>query len=181
MPELAYDAVWINGSVGSGKTTAADRLGSELERRGVPGGVIDVDTLRRAWPAPAHDPFNARLALENVRAVAANLRASGARIVVAAGVIEDVGQHADSARALGARRMLHVRLSVDPARAAARLRARHGDDADELAWHLARHPELARILDRAGFPDELVLDTTDLTPERAGERIADALLERPRA
>lgn len=35
-----FDTVWINGSVGAGKTETADRLGDELERRGIPGARV---------------------------------------------------------------------------------------------------------------------------------------------
>jgi adenylylsulfate kinase len=37
---------------------------------------------------------------------------------------------------------------------------RHDDDQAALHWHTQRYPELARTLDRAGFTDELRIDTT---------------------
>lgn len=174
MPE--FDAVWINGSVGTGKTSTADRVGQELERRGMPGAVIDVDELCRAWPSPAGDPFRGALALANVAAVAANFRAFGARVIVAAGVIEEPAWVARWAAALGAQRMLHVVLTLDPAVAAARLNERHaGDDPPSRAWHLRRHPELAAILNRAGFEAHLPFDTTRLRPAELADQIVDAL------
>jgi len=42
-----------------------------------------------------------------------------------------------------------------------RLTNRHHDDETALHWHVQRHPVLADILDRAGFADEQVIDTTD--------------------
>lgn len=176
MPSVAYDAVWINGSVGSGKTTTAEAVGDELERRGVPGAVIDVDWLRRAWPAPAGDRFNEELALANIRPVASNFRERGARVIVAAGVIEDAGELAHVATALGARRMLHARLILDAAVATARLRGRHEGDSAGLEWHIRRHPELAGILERAAFGDELVIDTTDAAPERIAAAIVELVV-----
>jgi len=175
VPGSDFDAVWINGSVGAGKTTTADRLAHELGTRGVPGAVIDVDELRRAWPAPAEDRFQDALALSNVAAVAANFRARGARVIVAAGVIEEVDSLPRWASALRAKRMLHVVLAVDPAVAARRLRERHAGDAAGSAWHLHRHPELAAVLARARFDGALVLDTTALSPAEVACRIADAL------
>ncbi len=176
MAAALFDTVWINGSVGAGKTTAADRLGDELERRGVPGAVIDVDWLRRSWPAPADDPFGTELALANARAVAANFRACGALVVVAAGVVETADEAARGADALGATRMLLVRLTVDAEVAGLRLRRRHDQDESELQWHLRRHPQLARMLERAGFGDELLIDTTALTADDVARTIADRLL-----
>lgn len=173
MPAPRYDAVWINGSVGAGKTTTADRLGDELERRGVPGAVIDVDWLRRFWPSPAGDPFRSEAALANVHSVAENFRARGARIVVAAGVIESADELVRSEAALGADRMLHVRLTVDPDLALSRLRARHGENEAELEWHARRHPELARILEVADLGHQLVIDTTTLTATQVAQGIAD--------
>lgn len=177
---VGYDAVWINGSVGTGKSTAADRLGDELERRRIPGAVIDVDAFRRAWPAPPGDPFRGELALANVTAAAANFRAQGARVLIAAGVIEEAGSVARWAAALGANRMLHVVLRVDPSVAAARLQRRHDGDDPGREWHLRRHPELAAILESAGFESagfggHLPLDTTALTPSAVAARIARLL------
>ena len=169
------DAVWINGSVGTGKTTTANLLGDELERRGIPGAVIDVDELARAWPAPDGDPFRSELALANVAAVAANFRAHGAQVIVAAGVIEEPLWVPRWAAALGAERMLHVVLTIDPVVAAARIRARHIGDESGRDWHLRRHPQLADILERAGFEGQLTLDTTGVAPAEVARRIGNML------
>ncbi|HVX09062.1 AAA family ATPase [Humibacter sp.] len=176
MTRPAYDAVWINGSVGAGKTTTADRLGEELENRGIPGAVIDVDWLRRAWPSPRDDPFQFELAVANIRAVARQFRARGAQIIVAAGVVETTEQFDRCVGALEAEHSLLVRLVLDPDIALARLRFRHGENTNELEWHERRHPELAEILERVEFPSELVLDSTSLSVTDIAGRIADRVL-----
>jgi adenylylsulfate kinase-like enzyme len=160
MPDLRFDAVLINGSVGTGKTTTAERLGDELERRGLPGAVIDVDWLRRAWPAAADDPFQSTLALENLHSIASNFRRAGARVLVAATVVETLDELQRNATALGSNRLLHVRLTAASDTVRSRLTKRHDDDDAGLQWHVQRHPVLAGILDRAGFTDELLIDTT---------------------
>jgi chloramphenicol 3-O-phosphotransferase len=175
MSEAAYDAVWVNGSVGAGKTTTAEQLGDELERRGIPGAMIDVDCLRRAWPSTPDDPFQFDLAVANMRAVVSNFRARGARVMVAAGVLETVDQFDLCVRALESTRPLLVRLVVDPDVALARLKARHGENANDLGWHERRHPELVGILERAGFAEELVLDTTEVAATDVAAQIADRL------
>ncbi len=88
MPIAKFDTLLINGSVGTGKTTAAEALGDEVEQLGIPGALIDVDWLRRSWPVAPDDPFRTALALENLRAVAGNFRRAGARLLIAATVIE---------------------------------------------------------------------------------------------
>ena len=81
-------ALLLVGAVGVGKTTTADAIGDELEGRGVPGAVIDLDAIRRGWPAPPGDCFNSAIELANLRAVAQNFREAGAEVLVAAGVME---------------------------------------------------------------------------------------------
>jgi len=161
-----FDTVLINGSVGTGKTTTAERLGGELERFGIPGAVIDADWLRRSWPAPASDPFRTTVALENMQAITANFRRAGARVVVVATVVETLEELRRTNAALASRRLLHVRLTATSDAVLPRLTRRHDDDEAALYWHTQRHPELARTLDRAGFTDELLIDTTHKrTPE----------------
>lgn len=170
-----FDAVLINGSVGAGKTTTAEALGAELERRGVPGAVIDVDALRRSWPAPRADPFRDALTLDNLRALATNYRSAGAQLLLVATVIEHRDQLERTRAALGSSALLHVRLTLSPESAAMRLNARHAGRPREREWHLRRHPELARILDRARFSDELLIDTTDRAVVDVVEHIVTSL------
>ena len=55
----------------------------------------------------------------------------------------------------------------------ARLGRRHADDHAALKWHLLRAPELAEILDATGL-DDLVIDTTGVTPADIATRIRAA-------
>lgn len=158
----------LTGTVGAGKTTVAEEVGALLAARGVPHAVIDLDALRRVWPAPPGDPFNTALELANLRAVAANARAAGARVLVLAGVVEDVAGLEAHAEAAGLP-LAVVRLRVAPEEAERRLRERHRADPEGLAWHLHRRGELEAVLDAAGLPGTTV-DTTGLTPEEVAER-----------
>jgi hypothetical protein len=173
-----YDAVFINGTVGVGKTTTADVLSALLAERGVASAAIDVDGLRRLTPPPAGDRWATELSLANVAAVARNYREAGARVLVAAGVVEDA-RGADRYRdALGGGRMLLARLVVEPGVARQRLTERHASDPlDELEWHLDRQPELAGILDAADFAGELVIDATEATPREVAEHLARVILD----
>lgn len=177
MPVALFDTVWINGSVGAGKTTTAVHLGEELRRRGIPGAVIDVDWLRRSWPAPPEDPFRNQVALANVRAVAKNFRGLGAQVIVVAGVVETPEDLAQGTHATWAASTLHVRLTIDREVALSRLRSRHGENDAGLEWHSQRHPELAQVLDRAGFEGEMVIDVTSLMVGSVAGEIANRLLD----
>jgi adenylylsulfate kinase len=149
--------LFLNGTVGVGKTSVADAVGSLLTLDGVTNAVIDVDWLARVWPAPVDDRFNFRLALRNLEAMAANFDRAGVRMLVIAGVIENRAQLENYQRVLGEDLWL-CRLTVDAAEGIARLRRRHVDDG-ELDWHLHRAGELHRILEASGL-DDTVLDTT---------------------
>ena len=148
-------ALLLVGSVGVGKTTAVDAIGEELAARGVPGAAIDLDWLRRAWPAPADDPFHHRLELTNLQSVAATMREAGARVLLAAGVIEAREGREDYERAVGCS-LTVVRLTAPRELVRARLHRRHELDPDGLAWHLDRFDELTAILDAAGVEDVTV-------------------------
>lgn len=177
MRDPMFDTVLIDGSVGTGKTTTAERLGDELERCGIPGAVIDVDWLRRSWPASPGDPFRTALALENMHAVAANFRRAGARVVVVATVVESV-QQLQNVAALASGRVLHVLLTATSDAAISRLTRRHADDPATLHWHTQRHPELTHTLDRAGFTDELRIDTTEMPAIKVAKEILTAIIGR---
>jgi hypothetical protein len=152
-------------------------LGALLAERGIAHALVDADAVRLLYPAPPDDPFQQALELANLRDMSRNFRAAGARLLVAAAVVEhadDVPRYAD---ALGARDLLVVRLTVDgePHDAdsgEARLRSRHAGDPDGLAWHRARAPELAAILAQAELGGETV-DTTSRTTAEVAALVAD--------
>ncbi|MBN9632561.1 MAG: AAA family ATPase [Actinobacteria bacterium] len=154
------DSVFINGTVGAGKSTLADALSAAEP---LPHAVIDLDAIRRLSPPPQGDPFAHELELQNLRALAANYRAAGARRFILAGVIEDPGETARYVDALNADGLLLVRLTARPEILSGRLRARHRDDPGDLQWHLERVGELTVILDRFEGHD-LVLDSSDAAP-----------------
>ena len=154
------DCVFINGTVGVGKSTLADALSAgESETH----AVIDLDQIRRLSPSPQMDPFNHELELRNLRSLSGNYRAAGARRFIVAGVIEESSEVARYLEALDARGMLVCRLTANPEVVASRLRVRHRDDPAGLEWHLARVGVLSAILDRFVGHD-LVLDSSEASP-----------------
>lgn len=169
----AYDVVFLNGTVGVGKTTTADAL-SDLERAANRvHAVVDLDQVRRLHPSPAGDPFSHEIELANLRDLARNYCATGAERLILAGVVEEADELPRYVEALQGSRLLLVRLTVDHAVAAERLRQRHGDETQGLAWHLARTVELSGTLDEAPFED-VRIDTTGRTPEAVARDVQRA-------
>ncbi len=140
-------ALWLNGTVGVGKTTVGEVLAERLADADEAVAFINTDDLGTSWPRPANDPFNHALVTKNIAALASNYVAAGARTIVVAGVVQSNAELERYATALGAAPRL-VRLVVPPKEIERRLHGRHGalDDAG-LHWHLARAPELDQILD----------------------------------
>ncbi|MGW6405309.1 hypothetical protein [Streptomyces sp. NPDC055134] len=152
-------ALLINGTVGVGKTSVAESVGSLLTDAGIPNAVIDLDWLRQAWPAPSGDRFNFGTMLRNLRSVADNYLAAGAVRLVLAGVIEDLEQRQLCADAVGIELSV-CRLTVDLPVNHQRLMRRHENEPEALRWHLDRAGELAEILDQAAVDDFTVDATT---------------------
>ncbi|MBH9343620.1 AAA family ATPase [Pseudomonas aeruginosa] len=164
-------SLFLNGTVGVGKSTVAEALAGRLAGRGVAHALLDLAAIRHCWPAPADDPFNLALELRNLAVLAANYRAAGAQRLILAGGLE---RRADLARyrdALGGGRLSLCRLQASPETLAARLRIRHASDPQGLAWHLRRSAELDAILREAAL-DDLVVETDRI----AADDVAQALL-----
>ena len=149
MARVLVRAVWLNGTVGAGKTTVGEVLAEYLAAADDAVAFINTDDLGAFWPRPAGDPFNATLVAKNLRVLARNYVAAGARTIVAAGVVQENEGLQCYTTALGVLPRL-VRLVVPPGEIERRIRGRHGelDDAG-LHWHLARAPELDSILDKS--------------------------------
>ena len=129
-------ALFLNGTVGAGKTTTADEIGPILQDRATPYAIIDLDWLRNAWPSPADDPFHQDLELANLTAVASNFRRVGAERLILAGVIESETDRRRYDEALAVP-LTVCRLVVPLPRLRSRIIARHSP-GPERDWHLAR-------------------------------------------
>ncbi len=149
----------------------ADVVGDLLAEAGVPHAVIDVDWLRRAWPAPPSDPFHGELTLRNLRPVAANHLAAGAGRLLLAGVIESRAERARYEEALGVP-LTVCRLHVALPEVRRRLTSRHVHDPQGLDWHLDRAGELAAVLDAARVED-FTVDGTEGAPRQVAARVIE--------
>ncbi|UYY83586.1 AAA family ATPase (plasmid) [Arthrobacter sp. YA7-1] len=157
------ESVFLNGTVGSGKTTVAAALQRLLIADGVGNAVIDLDDLRRSWPVPREDPFNNELELRNLRAVASNYREAGVQRLILAGVIEHPADVERYRAALDGGTLTVIRLKPSLSAVHERLTKRDKADATDLSWYLRRGPELNQILEDADF-DEYVVPIADEPP-----------------
>jgi hypothetical protein len=150
------ESVFLNGTVGSGKTATGDALHRLLTDDGIPNAVIDLDALRRSWPAPSTDRFNHELELRNLHAVAGNNREIGVRRFILSGVLECRAEVDRYRAALGGGTLTVIRLDAPIETVRERLRSRHEPDSPDLHWHLDRSVELNTILARARVDDQVV-------------------------
>ncbi|PZF57219.1 hypothetical protein DEI81_15575 [Curtobacterium sp. MCBD17_013] len=162
----------LNGTVGAGKSTTADAVGALLRERGLPHAVVDLDALRRVWPAPPDDRFNGALLARNLAAVARNAWDAGAERLVLAGVAETVEDRSALEEAV-AETIVTCRLVVTAGELRRRLLVRHAPGA-ERDWHLDRAEELDAVLDGADVHDHVVsVDGDD--PGRIAAEVLDAV------
>lgn len=175
-------ALFMNGTVGVGKTTVGAAVAEALADTGQSVAFVDLDGLSEFWPAPVDDKFNTRLAAKNLASVAENFAEAGAGSVVVAGVIESAVELALYEEALAAP-LTVVRLVARLGEVENRLHRRHaGFDGEGLRWHLNRAPELDAILAGSsvrmtpvactGSPAEVARDVLDAVgweppPERS--------------
>ncbi|MBT8163809.1 MULTISPECIES: adenylyl-sulfate kinase [Arthrobacter] len=163
-------SVFLNGTVGSGKTTTGEALHQLLIEDGLSSAMLDLDQLRRVWPAPSTDRFNHELELRNLHAVAGNYREVGVRRFILAGVIERADEVDRYHEALGGGELDVVRLDPLLEIVHTRLRNRHQPDSPELTWHLNRSAELGQILDQAQV-DTHVIPLRSETPREVAQVI----------
>jgi len=153
---MGLESVFLNGTVGSGKTTTGETLHRLLADDGISNAVIDLDELRRSWPVPPTDRFDHELELRNLQSVAGNYREVGVRRFILAGVLEDQAEVDRYRAALGGGKPTVIRLDASIEAIQERLRNRHEPDSPELSWHLHRSVELNEILTEARLEAHVV-------------------------
>ncbi|MEJ7839378.1 MAG: adenylyl-sulfate kinase [Thermomicrobiales bacterium] len=170
MDEDLLVVVVITGPVGAGKTTTSWALYDVLVDRQIPTALIDMDFLRTAFPQVT--PFNSRLGMDNLAAIAPNYRKIGVRCFVVSDVVETPEQPLDYERAIPGAVVTVVRLNVPMETIAQRLRVR--ETPESLDWYLARAPVLQEIFESRGIGD-VVIEVGERSPKEIALEIASRL------
>ncbi|MDQ3576080.1 MAG: adenylyl-sulfate kinase [Actinomycetota bacterium] len=166
-------ALLITGTVGAGKTAVAVMVGHVLSQAAIPNAVIDLDWLRRSWPAPKEDRFNSEVELRNLKPMARNYFRAGAVRLLMAGVVETRAARDRYHDVLGVP-LLICRLRVALPVVHARLVRRHADDPVGLPWHVDRSRELNGILEAAAVED-VIVEATQGDVAQVADRVIRAV------
>lgn len=167
-------ALLLSGVGGVGKSTVANAVGQAMTGAGHATAVVDTDQLAQVGPPPRlRFPSGGRydeLKCVNLAAVWANLRAAGARFVVAAAVVESAALRQRYESSLAGCDIHVVWLVADVDTVRNRLRQR--DTGSKLERHLG-------TLDRRGLApiDAAVADFT-IRNDRSPAETADEILRR---
>lgn len=162
--------LWLCGPPGVGKSTVAWEIYADLTRAGVPAGYVDIDQVGMCYPEPACDPGRYVLKADNLAAMVASFRHSGARCVVVSGVadVASARHHADRTPD-AAVTLCRLRVAPDELRQRLARRGEHGPMVEEAVRN-------AEALDRSDFADvcvdtsgRSVADVTRLVREQIGE------------
>jgi GrpB-like predicted nucleotidyltransferase (UPF0157 family)/gluconate kinase len=182
--QAVADAWWarvpvvvLSGPVGVGKTTVAGAVAEMLAERGVAHLFVDLDALTDISPRSPGDSFAWGVASAALGGVWAVGRASGARVLIVAQVVERESDRTALADAVPGADVRIVRLEASRESLAQRLQARHRP-GPALDWHWRRALTLKAKLAQWG-PSDVVVDTTSLEPVDAAavilERLGEAL------
>ncbi|MEQ7124278.1 ATP-binding protein [Actinopolymorpha sp. B11F2] len=163
----------ISGPPGVGKTTVAWEIFDQLIEYGSQHALVDLDLLGASWPVPADDEHNERLRSQNLASVWSNFSASGARRLIAAGVIENAENLARYTDAVAGSKPVLCRLSATDEILHARIRRRGRERGDGVEALSRRATELSAQLEANDVAD-FVVETTG----REVSEIARIILER---
>ncbi len=155
---MTVSVIVINGPVGVGKSSVLGEVSDLLAEAGIAHCSLDLDALSQTFAPGMEDPFNLRLAVENLRAVWANAARVGAERLVLASVVESDADLRMMMSAVPDAEPFVCRLRAPVEVLHERFRRREIGSA--LDWHLHRAGELAEILEDGGVGDVLI-DASD--------------------
>jgi hypothetical protein len=167
-------AVIVTGAPGSGKTATLTALSDDLVRDGVAHASGDVDELAWAFPYP-----DLAERCEHLRVWAESHRAAGRDLLLVAEAIESRDHLGALLAAVGASGHLLVRLTAPVGTMRERVEAREPPDWPGLEWLLGQVEPLERVAAELDGV-HLVVDTGELGPAEAADRILAAFPERLR-
>jgi adenylylsulfate kinase-like enzyme len=153
--------LWLVGTAGSGKTTTAWALYSQLAEEGVKVAFVDGDQLGMAYPARPGDPDNDQVTARGLGAVWPGFRAAGAQCLIVSGLVDRAATVADYATQVPDTAMTLVELRVGTEELRDRLIGRGSENLIEPAIAhaaaLEREPLTEHRVDTGGRSVEEVV------------------------
>lgn len=169
MQKLYVPVLIISGPVGVGKTTISDAISEILSDKSIHHAVIDLDSLRYAFPRPSNDWFHSVLGYQNLAAVWKNYKKVGATCVIIPNVMEKRSEIEHIKKAIPDAKVTVVRLQAPLEIVHTRLKAREKSEKS-LNWHLNRATQLHAELKQTKAED-IVIDVENKTPSAIAEEI----------
>ncbi len=163
----------ITGPVGVGKTVVADKVSNLLTERGIRNGVIDMDTLRWAYPRQKEDPFNTQFGFQNLKTLWPNYAGLEIRHLIIPNVIEDRSDVEPFKKAIPNAEIKVVRLVANVDVLHKRLEGR--ETGDSLKWHKNRALELDDLFNQKEIGD-FVVENENKTVNEVAENILNKWL-----
>ncbi len=157
---IPLPVLFLNGTIGSGKTTVGLAVHERLEEADMPHAFLDLDRLREAYPRRGR--FNEALLHEALTAIWPVYRRNGAERLVLAGVIESADELQAFHKTFGDCSITLIRLIAEPQTRKQRIIAR--EPGDSRNWELNRTTELEAILDASKVP-QLTISNESRSPE----------------
>lgn len=164
----------IIGPVGIGKTSVAYAISDIFQYdydHVLRHAIVDLDEVRRQWPAPEKDPFNTALGFKNLAAVWKNYQAAGAECLIIPNVTENAEGFDELHAAIPGADIFVVRLTAPLHINHERIRGREKTEND-LKWHLDRSTQLARELDEKKL-EHIAIDTEGKQPAEIAREIVE--------
>lgn len=160
-PMADIPLLWLIGTAGSGKTSTAWSLFSQLADEGVKVAFVDGDQVGMAYPARPGDPDEDQVKARGLGAVWPGFRAAGAQCLIVSGIVEDAATVADYAAQVPDTAMTLVELRVGSAELRDRLIGRGAEYLIEpalaLAAQLEREPLTEHRVETGGRSVEAVV------------------------
>ncbi len=166
----------ITGPVGVGKTKTADAVSDCLSSKKIAHAVIDMDSLRWAYPRPDDDPFHSKLGYKNLAVIWPQYYDLGVRHVIIPCVIENDDEVAAFNRAIPRAQIMVIRLTASIATLYQRLEER--ETSDSVAWYKNRAIELDQQLTKKNIGDSIISTETKTIGEVAREVVDQWIGER---
>lgn len=159
----------VMGSVGVGKSSVANAISEILLDKFIHHAVIDLDSLRHAFPRPAADWFHVTLGYKNLGCVWKNYKEVGVTCAVIPNVLEDRNDIKEIEKAIPGASVTVVRLKANLITIQTRLKGRE-KSIKSLEWHIKRAAELDEQLDNKQIED-FIVDTENKTIDEVAREI----------